>query len=153
MISDRHAVVMLVSAIVGFGCFYLYPLLGPLLFWRNMGGPGKGVAGPFGEGMPQIPPSTEEQQRRLLTEDLIAQQLQNISGTQSMQGLIGGQSLPYPYSQGYPTPDRQSYVGGSEFRVPFQYETKPPEQVSVAPIPGPMDAIVNNRPRKMRIKE
>ena len=66
---------------------------------------------------------------------------------QGMSGLMGAAqqgaaSLPYPYSSGYPVP----FAG-----VP--YAVLPEEKIEVAPIPGPMDAIVSARPRKMRIKE
>ena len=114
-----------------------------------MGGDGKGFS-PYGYGSLGQPPMQLSAQKR---QWLQSQQNAGLTGLSQIGGAGASQALPYPYSQGYPTPDRQSYSGGSELRVPFQYETKPPEEVSVAPIPGPMDAIVNNRPRKMRVKE
>lgn len=77
-------------------------------------------------------------------------------GIASMMGAAQqGVSLPYPYSAGYLTPSMQSSIGADGFRVPFRYASPNAEEPvkEVAPIPGPMDVILNNRPRKMRIEK
>ena len=63
---------------------------------------------------------------------------QNVAGLSYQQGLQP-QPLPYPYSNGYPVPGRSPLVPVPE-----------PEVESIA---SPMDAIVNPKPRKMRIHD
>lgn len=52
---------------------------------------------------------------------------------------------------------QQSFSGGDQIQSPFMYGYGPQPvvegKVKVAPIPSPLDAIVHNRPRKLRLNE